>query len=35
VVAKFVPFSTSDMPAYAAASDAVTAAAVVDPNEGE
>ena len=35
VVAKFVPFSTGALPEYAAASDALTAAAVVDPNEGE
>ncbi|MDQ6800121.1 MAG: class II fructose-bisphosphate aldolase [Acidobacteriota bacterium] len=35
VVAKFVPFSTGELPAYAAASDELTAAAVVDPNEGE
>jgi fructose/tagatose bisphosphate aldolase len=34
LVAKYVPFST-DMPAYAAASEELTAAAVVDPNEGE
>ncbi|HEY8182255.1 MAG TPA: class II fructose-bisphosphate aldolase [Thermoanaerobaculia bacterium] len=35
VVAKFVPFSTGVMPEYAAASEELTAAAVVDPNEGE
>ena len=35
VVAKFVPFSTRELPAYAAASDELTAAAVVDPIEGE
>jgi fructose/tagatose bisphosphate aldolase len=35
VVAKFVPFSTGVLPAYVAASDELTAAAVVDPNEGE
>jgi fructose/tagatose bisphosphate aldolase len=33
VVAKYV--SASDLPAYAAASEELTAAAVVDPNEGE
>src|ERR1041385_3439718 len=33
VVAKYV--TTSDLPAYAAASEELTAAAVVDPNEGE
>jgi fructose-bisphosphate aldolase, class II len=33
IVAKFV--KTSDAPQYVAASEAVTAAAVVDPNEGE
>lgn len=35
VVAKYVPVSASDLPAYAAASDEMTAAAAVDPNEGE
>jgi fructose/tagatose bisphosphate aldolase len=35
VVAKFVPFETGGLPAYVAASDELTAAAVVDPNEGE
>src|SRR6266550_1960236 len=35
VVAKFVPFSTGVLPEYAAASEELTAAAVVDPNEGE
>jgi len=35
VVAKYVPVSTSELPAYAAASEELTAAAVVDPNEGE
>ena len=35
VIAKFVPFATGAMPEYAAASDELTAAAVVDPNEGE
>ena len=34
IVAKYVS-TTSDLPAYAAASEALTAAAVVDPNEGE
>jgi fructose/tagatose bisphosphate aldolase len=34
VVAKYVT-TTSDLPAYAAASEELTAAAVVDPNEGE
>jgi len=33
IVAKYV--TTSDLPAYAAASEELTAAAVVDPNEGE
>jgi fructose-bisphosphate aldolase, class II len=35
VVAKFVPFTTGVLPEYAAASEELTAAAVVDPNEGE
>jgi hypothetical protein len=35
LVAKFVPFSTGELPEYAAASEELTAAAVVDPNEGE
>jgi hypothetical protein len=35
LVAKFVPFSTDVLPEYAAASEELTAAAVVDPNEGE
>ena len=35
VVAKHVPVSSGALPAYAAASDALTAAATVDPNEGE
>ena len=35
VVDKFVPLRTTDLPEYAAASEALTAAAVVDPNEGE
>ena len=35
LIAKYVPVSTSDMPEYAAASAALTAAATVDPNEGE
>jgi len=34
VVARYVT-TTSDLPAYAAASEELTAAAVVDPNEGE
>ncbi|HYU27294.1 MAG TPA: class II fructose-bisphosphate aldolase [Thermoanaerobaculia bacterium] len=33
IVAKYI--ATSDLPAYAAASEELTAAAVVDPNEGE
>ncbi len=33
IVAKYV--KTSDAPQYVAASEALTAAAVVDPNEGE
>jgi hypothetical protein len=35
VVEQWVPVSTSAMPEYAAASDELTAAATVDPNEGE
>ncbi len=35
IVAKHVPLSAGALPAYAAASDALTAAATVDPNEGE
>jgi fructose/tagatose bisphosphate aldolase len=35
LVSKHVPISTSDLPAYSAASAELTAAAVVDPNEGE
>ena len=35
VVEKFVPLRAADMPAYAAASEELTAAAIVDPNEGE
>jgi len=35
VVEKYVPLRSADMPAYAAASEALTAAATVDPNEGE
>ncbi|MEO6486406.1 MAG: hypothetical protein ABIO78_00520 [Thermoanaerobaculia bacterium] len=35
LIAKYVPVSTTDMPEYAAASAALTAAATVDPNEGE
>ena len=35
VVTKYVPLSTSELPEYAAASAELTAAATVDPNEGE
>jgi fructose/tagatose bisphosphate aldolase len=35
VVTKYVPVSTSALPEYAAASAALSAAATVDPNEGE
>jgi fructose/tagatose bisphosphate aldolase len=35
IVARHVPVSTAALPAYAAASDELTAAATVDPNEGE
>jgi fructose/tagatose bisphosphate aldolase len=35
IVTQYVPVSTSELPAYSAASEALTAAAVVDPNEGE
>ena len=35
VIEKYVPLRSADMPAYAAASEALTAAATVDPNEGE
>jgi fructose/tagatose bisphosphate aldolase len=35
VVRSYIPISASALPEYAAASDALTAAAVVDPNEGE
>jgi fructose/tagatose bisphosphate aldolase len=35
IVAKHVPISASDLPAYRAASDELTAMATVDPNEGE
>ena len=35
IVARHVPLSAGALPAYAAASDALTAAATVDPNEGE
>jgi fructose-bisphosphate aldolase, class II len=35
IVAKKIPVSTSELPAYLAASEELTAAAVVDPNEGE
>ncbi|MEO8032945.1 MAG: class II fructose-bisphosphate aldolase [Acidobacteriota bacterium] len=35
IVEKHVPVSAGDLPAYAAASDELTAMATVDPNEGE
>ena len=35
LVAKHVPVAAGTLPAYAAASEALTAAATVDPNEGE
>jgi len=35
MIDQYVPVSSSDMPAYRAASDELTAAATVDPNEGE
>ena len=35
VVNKYVRVSSSDLPEYAAASAELTAAATVDPNEGE
>ena len=35
IVEKWIPVSNAPMPEYAAASDALTAAATVDPNEGE
>jgi fructose/tagatose bisphosphate aldolase len=35
LVSKYVPISTAGLPAYAAASEELTAAATVDPNEGE
>jgi fructose/tagatose bisphosphate aldolase len=35
LVKKYVPLSSDALPAYAAASEALTAAATVDPNEGE
>jgi len=35
IVAKHVPVSPGELPAYSAASEELTAAAVVDPNEGE
>ena len=35
VVTKYVPVSSADLPEYAGASAAMTAAATVDPNEGE
>ena len=35
IVNKRVPLTAAEMPAYSAASEELTAAAVVDPNEGE
>ncbi|MCU1347209.1 MAG: aldolase [Acidobacteria bacterium] len=35
LVTRYVPLSTAGLPEYAAASDELTAAATVDPNEGE
>ena len=35
IVNKHVPISTTELPAYTAASEELTAAAAVDPNEGE
>ncbi len=35
LVANYVPVSSSELPAYTAASEELTAAAVVDPSEGE
>jgi hypothetical protein len=35
IVGKYVPISTAGLPEYAAASEELTAAATVDPNEGE
>jgi hypothetical protein len=35
VVAKYIDTSRGDLPEYAAASAELTAAAMVDPNEGE
>ena len=35
IVSRHVPVSTGGMPAYTAASEELTAAATVDPNEGE
>src|SRR5258706_3164136 len=35
IVAKYIKATSTDLPAYAAASAELTAAAVVDPNEGE
>ncbi len=35
IVAKYIPISTTGMPSYKAASQELTAAATVDPNEGE
>jgi fructose/tagatose bisphosphate aldolase len=35
IVSKYVPISTTGLPAYAAASEELTASATIDPNEGE
>ena len=35
VIEKYVPLRAADLPAYAAASEELTAAAVVDADEGE
>ena len=35
IVEKWIPLSSSSLPEYSAASEALTAAATVDPNEGE
>jgi hypothetical protein len=35
IVSKYVPISTTGLPAYTAASEELTAAATVDPDEGE
>src|SRR5439155_24644227 len=35
IVARYVPLTAGDLPAYAAASAELTAMATVDPNEGE